>query len=204
MNVIRVDSVKKPLPNNIFLLRVDAIYDLACTKVSGIVQEKEYENIIEGGVNDYVQLRQKPSSKPNILQVERYMGELYLDPLPVGKQCEMPLVLYVDRHLDSFTASPLIFTFSGCVVLSKKYGELNAEHSGLMTETIQIAYQQVTVEKKKYEVVKPSWEFDQSGQTYEGSGTRHASYDKNEIRRKAMEEMSRKWPEKRSARTNGY
>lgn len=204
MNVIRVDSVKKPLPNNIFLLRVDAIYDLACTKVSGIVQEKEYENIIEGGVNDYVQLRQKPSSKPNILQVERYMGELYLDPLPVGKQCEMPLVLYVDRHLDSFTSSPLIFTFSGCVVLSKKYGELNAEHSGLMTETIQIAYQQVTVEKKKYEIVKPSWEFDQSGQAYEGSGTRHASYDKNEIRRKAMEEMSRKWPEKRSARTNGY
>lgn len=204
MNAIREDSVKKPLPANIFLLRVDAIYDLACTKVSGIVQEKEYENIIEGGVNDYVQLREKPSSKPNVLQVERYIGESYLDPLPVGKRCEMPLVLYVDRYLDSFKDSPMVFTFSGCTVLSKKYGELNAEHSGLMTETIQIAYQQVTVEKKEVEVVEPSWGFDQSGKKYQGTGIRRATYDKSEVRKREMEEMSRKWPEKRSARTNGH
>ena len=204
MNEIRKDSVKNPLPGNIFLLRVDAIYDLACTKVSGIAQEKEYENIIEGGVNDYVQLREKPSSKPNILQVERYIGEKYLDPLPVGKQCAMPLVLYVDRYLDSFKDSPMIFTFSGCTVLNKKYGELNAEHSGLMTETIQIAYQQVTVEKKEVEVVTPLWKFDQSGKKYQGTGERHAAYNKDEIRKRDMEKMSRKWPEKRSARTNGY
>lgn len=204
MNEIRKDSVKKPLPNNIFLLRVDAIYDLACTKVSGIVQEKEYENIIEGGVNDYVQLREKPSSKPNILQVERYIGEKYLDPLPVGKQCEMPLVLYVDRYLNSFRDSPMIFTFYGCTVLSKKYGELNAEHSGLMTETIQIAYQQVSVEKKENETVTPLWTFDPSGKKYQGIGIRRAAYNKDEVRKTDMEEMSRKWPEKRSARTNGY
>ena len=204
MNEIRKDSVKKPLPNNIFLLRVDAIYDLACTKVSGIVQEKEYENIIEGGVNDYVQLRVKPSSKPNILQVERYIGEKYLDPLPVGKRCGMPLVLYVDRNLNSFKDSPMIFTFSGCTVLSKKYGELNAEHSGLMTETIQIAYQQVTVEKKENEIVTPLWQFDPSGKRYQGIGIRRATYNKDEVRKQDMEEMSRKWPEKRSARTNGY
>ena len=42
------------MPNYIFLLRVDALYDLPCTRVSGIVQEKEYENIMEGGVNGYV------------------------------------------------------------------------------------------------------------------------------------------------------
>lgn len=204
MNEIRKDSVKKPLPNNIFLLRVDAIYDMACTKVSGIVQEKEYENILEGGVNDYVQLREKPSSKPNILQVERYIGEKYLDPLPVGKQCEMPLVLYVDRYLNSFRDSPMIFTFYGCTVLSKKYGELNAEHSGLMTETIQIAYQQVSVEKKENETVTPLWTFDPSGKKYKGIGIRRAAYNKDEVRKTDMEEMSRKWPEKRSARTNGY
>lgn len=204
MSKIREDSVKKPLPNNIFLLRVDAIYDLACTKVSGIVQEKEYENIIEGGVNDYVQLRVKPSSKPNILQVERYIGEKYLDPLPVGKQCEMPLVLYVDRNLNSFKDPPMIFTFYGCTVLSKKYGELNAEHSGLMTETIQIAYQQVNVEKEENESVKSSWIFDPTGKRYQGIGIRRATYNKDEVRKPDMEEMSRKWPEKRSARTNGY
>lgn len=201
MTKIKKDSVKNPLVNNIFLLRVDAVYDLACTKVSGIVQEKEYENIVEGGVNDYVQLREKPSSKPNILQVERYIGEKYLDPLPVGKRCEIPLVLYVARHLKSFTDAPMTFTFSGCTVLSKKYGDLDAEHSGLMTETIQIAYQKVAVEKKANEIIKPLWKFDKSGKKYGGTGLRSAQYDKNEIRKKEMEEMSRKWPEKRSART---
>lgn len=201
MTKIKKDSVKNPLINNIFLLRVDAVYDLACTKVSGIVQEKEYENIVEGGVNDYVQLREKPSSKSNILQVERYIGEKYLDPLPVGKRCEIPLVLYVARHLKTFTDAPMKFTFSGCTVLSKKYGDLDAEHSGLMTETIQIAYQKVAVEKKANEIIKPLWKFDKSGKKYGGTGLRSAQYDKNEIRKKEMEEMSRKWPEKRSART---
>lgn len=201
MTKIKKDSVKNPLISNIFLLRVDAVYDLACTKVSGIVQEKEYENIVEGGVNDYVQLREKPSSKPNILQVERYIGEKYLDPLPVGKRCEIPLVLYVARHLKAFTDAPMTFTFSGCTVLSKKYGDLDAEHSGLLTETIQIAYQKVAVEKKANETIKPLWKFDKSGKKYGGSGLRRAQYDKNEIRKKEMEGMSRKWPEKRSART---
>lgn len=201
MSSIRKESVSRPLSNNIFLLRVDAIYDLACTKVSGIAQEKEYENIVEGGVNDYVQLREKPSSKPNILQVERYIGETWMDPLPVGKRCDIPLVLYVDRYLDSFVAPPMVFTFYGCTVLSKKYGELNAEHSGLMTETVQIAYQQVTVEKKEVENVQPSWKFDQTGIRYQGTGKRHAVYHKYEIRKRVMEAMSRKWPEKRSART---
>lgn len=201
MNKIKKDSAKNPLTNNIFLLRVDAVYDLACTKVSGIVQEREYENIVEGGVNDYVQLRKKPSSKPNTMQVERYIGEKYLDPLPVGKQCTIPLVLYVYRHLDMLNNAPMIFTFLGCTVLSKKYGDLDAEHSGLMTETIQIAYQQVSVEKEANEILKPSWTFDKSGKKYQGTGIRRASYDKNEVRKRDMEKMSRKWPEKRSART---
>lgn len=201
MKTIKKEFARNPLINNIFLLRVDAVYDLACTRVSGIVQEKEYENIAEGGVNDYVQLREKPSSKPNILQIERYIGERYLDPLPLGKRCEIPLVLYVDRHLDLFVNAPMIFTFSGCTVLSKKYGDLDAERSGLMTETIQIAYQQVAVEKTPTEIVMPLWGFDRSGKKYQGMGIRRAKYDRNEVRRKEMEEMGRKWPEKRSARS---
>ena len=204
MNTIRKESIKKPLSNNIFLLRVDAIFDLACTKVSGIVQEKEYENIIEGGVNDYVQLREKPSSKPNILHVERYIGELYLDPLPVGRQCLIPLVLYVDRQPDLFMDAPLVFIFTGCTVMNKKYGELNAEQSGLMTVSIDIAYQKVIVLKNPVEIIEPSWKFDQSGKKYQGMGMRRAAHNKNEIRKKDMEAMSRKWPEQRSARTSGY
>lgn len=200
--MIITEQVNRPLTNNIFLLRVDAVYDLACTKVSGIVQEKEYENIMEGGVNDYVQLREKPSSKPNVLEVERYIGEKYFDPLPVGKQCMLPIVLYVNRYLGKFDGAPMIFCFSGCTVMSKKYGELNAERSGLMTETIQIAYEQVKVAKNvnESEDIKPTWTFDTAGKKYQGIGQRHASYDKNEVRKKEMEKTSRKWPEKRSAR----
>jgi hypothetical protein len=140
------EFVKNPMPNYIFLLRVDALYDLPCTKVSGITQEKEYENIMEGGVNDYVQLREKPVSKPNTLQIERYIGENYFDPLPVGYQCTMPLVLYVGRYVRDFNRAVITFTFSGATVISKKYGELDAEKGGLMSVTTEIAYQQVTVE----------------------------------------------------------
>lgn len=138
--------VKNLMPNYIFLLRVDAMYDLPCTKISGIAQEKEYENIMEGGVNDYVWLREKPASKPNTLQIERYIGENHFDPLPVGYQPQMPLVLYVSRYVNDFNRGTMTFTFKGVTVVSKKYGELDAEKSGLMSVTTEIAYQQVTVE----------------------------------------------------------
>lgn len=138
--------VQNPMPGYIFLLRVDAMYDLPCTKISGITQEKEYENIMEGGVNDYVQLREKPASKPNTLQIERYIGENHFDPLPVGYKPQMPLVLYVSRRLNDFNRATMTFTFDGVTVLSKKYGELDAEKSGLISVTTEIAYQQVKVE----------------------------------------------------------
>jgi hypothetical protein len=145
MSTIKSELAKNPLVNNIFLLRVDAIYDLACTKVSGISQEKEYENIQEGGVNDYVHLREKPTSRPKILEIERYIGEKYLDPLPVGKKPLLPLVLYVSYSINDFDNAKMTFTFTGCTVLEKKYGDLDAERSGLMTEKTRIAYQNVTV-----------------------------------------------------------
>lgn len=180
-------EVKNPIPNFIFLLRVDAMYDLPCTKVSGIAQEKEYENIMEGGVNDYVQLREKPVSKPNTLQIERYIGEKHFDPLPVGYRCPMPLVLYVARYVHDFDRAVMTFTFSGPVVTSKKYGELDAEKGGLMSVTTEIAYQQVTVENAKAEEIRTPWAFDRSGRKFQGEGKRYAVYDKQEIRKADME-----------------
>ncbi len=201
MNINHFESAQNPLMSNIFLLRVDAIYDLACTKVSGITQEKEYENIMEGGVNDYVQLREKPATKPNILQIERYIGEKYFDPLPVGRKCLIPLVLYVSRYLNDFDNATMSFSFSGGIVISKKFGELDAQRSGLLIETIQIAYQKVSITSVINEDLTPSWSFDETGKKYQGLGKRHAIYDKNELRKKEMERLSRKWPEQRSATT---
>lgn len=135
-----------PLTNYIFMLRVEAKYDLACSKISGIVQEKEYEHIQEGGVNDYVVLRRKPVSKPNILQVDRYVGENFFDPLVVGETLKKPLVLYVSNLLHRFNDNAnLVFTFTGCTVMSSEYGALDAEKTGLMTVTTKIAYQTVAV-----------------------------------------------------------
>jgi hypothetical protein len=200
MSTIKSELAKNPIINNIFLLRVDAIYDLACTKVSGISQEKEYENIQEGGVNDYVRLREKPVSRPKVLEIERYIGEKYLDPLPVGKKLSLPLVLYVSRYINDFDNAKLTFKFAGCTVLEKKYGDLDAERSGLMTEKTRIAYQYVSVDTADNEEIEASWKFDSTGKDYKGSGKRHAQYDKNELRKIEMQELSRKWPEQRSAR----
>ena len=46
----------------------------------------------------------------------------------------------------------------------------------------------------------PSWSFDATGKKYQGLGKRHAIYDKNELRKKDMIRLSRKWPEQRSAK----
>ncbi|MDE7323233.1 MAG: hypothetical protein K2N73_11045 [Lachnospiraceae bacterium] len=201
MGKIRSDSLSNPISNTIFLLRVDALYDLACTRVSGITQEKEYENIVEGGVNDYVHLREKPVSKPNILQIERYVGEKYFDPLPAGYQSTVPLVLYVGRYPDNFNHPTMTFSFSGITVISKKYGELDAEKGGLMVVTTEIAYQEVAVIKSEKDVPRKPWAFGRTAKKFMGVGKRRAVYNKDELRRKDMEENSRKWPEKRSART---
>lgn len=202
MDKIHIDTGKHPLINNNFLLRVDAVYDLPCRKISGIKQEKEYENITQGGVNDYVYLREKQVQKPQMLQIERYIGVGFFDPLPVGKQLSMPIVLYVSRYANDFKKPKQTFTFYGCTVTSKSYSDLDAESSGLMIETTQIAYQYMKVETNEKEVaVISTWKFDSTGKKYQGLGKRNATYSKEELRLQDMKEKSRIWPKTRSART---
>jgi len=141
MGNILVDQGKNPLLNNNFLLRVDALYDIPCRKISNIKMEEEYETIQEGGVNDYVHLRKKPATKPHTIEIERYIGEKFFDPLPLGRKLDLPLILYVSRYANRFDESKLVFTFTGCTVIGKSYGELNAEVSGLMVQNITIAFE---------------------------------------------------------------
>jgi len=141
MGNILVDQGKNPLLSNNFLLRVDALYDIPCRRISNIKMEEEYEAIQEGGVNDYVHLRKKPVTKPHTIEIERYIGEKFFDPLPLGRKLTLPLLLYVSRYANSFDTSKLVFTFTGCTVIAKSYGELNAEVSGLMVQKITIAFE---------------------------------------------------------------
>lgn len=146
-----ISAPDKPAVNCNFLLRVDGIYDLPCKKIGSIVQELEYDAIQEGGVNDYVHLRRKPVSHPYTLEIERYIYAGYFDPLTLGKRLEMPLVLYVSRYAGRFIKPIRTFTFSGCVVTGKTYGELEAAGSGLLTETTKISYQRLEVETNRNE-----------------------------------------------------
>lgn len=200
MGIIEEKGIS-PVINNNFLLRVEAIYDLPCRKVSNIQVEQEFEAIQEGGVNDYVRLRKKPASKPNTFQVERYVGADYFDPLFLGFQPLLPILLYVGRYAGRFDSPARTFVFTGCTVTAKNYGEMNAESSGLMVETTTIAFQQVFVINSIEGEPAPEWSFDVSGKKMEGLGHRNAVRNQKELRKKDMEEQSRVWPETRSART---
>lgn len=195
------DSGRSPILNNNFLLRVNAVYDLPCFRISGFTNEKEYEQIQAGGVNDYVYLRQKPATKIQSFVVERYVGAKFFDPLTVGSQPALPIILYVSRYSDDFENAKLTFYFTGCTVLNKTYGELDAEKSGLMVEKTTIAYQQVYLYSASEDEPQADWGFDKAGKNYLGEGKRHAITNTNEVRKNEMEQNSRKWPETRSART---
>lgn len=136
-----------PLTGYNFILRVEAMFDLPCKRITGITQEKDYEYIQEGGVNDYVHIREKPISKPFTFQVERYVGVDYYDPLESGIRLELPVLLLVNRTSGKLGITQMMMSFFGCVVTGKSYGEMDAEQSGLMVETTTIAYRKLEVIK---------------------------------------------------------
>jgi hypothetical protein len=132
-----------PLEHFNFMLRVEAIYDLACKSVRAFTRELEYDLIQEGGLNDYVHMRRKPVSRPYTLEVERYAGTEFVDPLPLGADLALPVFLFVSRTPGSFLLTGRTYVFTGCTVTKKVYGELQAENSGLLTDLITIAYREL-------------------------------------------------------------
>ena len=135
-----------PATNFNFILRVEGIFDLPCKSVHVFQKENEYEYIQEGGLNDYVHMKRKPISKPFTFQVERYVGVdgLLVDYLANGTELVLPLVLLVNRyHWNGYPYPTRTYVFTGCTVIGKEYGELNAERSGLLVETTTIAYREM-------------------------------------------------------------
>ena len=148
-------ALRNPITGFNFVLEVEGVYFMALKSVHVFNKENEYEYVHEGGVNDYVHMLRKPISKPFTFQVERYVGiERFLDPLANGTELVLPIILYVYRHktrtgvAEGAPAWPArIYTFTGCVVTAKEYGELNAEKSSILTETTTIAYRELEVSK---------------------------------------------------------
>lgn len=171
-----------------YMLRVEGIYDLPCKAVHSFTKENEFEYLQEGGLNDYVHLLRKPVTKPFTFTVERYVGTDLIPPLPLGAELILPVILMVSPHPNRFDISKRTFVFTGCTVMSKTYGELNAEKSGLLTETIVIGYREmieVTIPVHIGEDAQ-KWAFD--GKNAEGNRVQSARGDSRQAHEKIPEQ----------------
>nr|WP_297703878.1 hypothetical protein [uncultured Butyrivibrio sp.] len=183
-------DINNPITAFNFVLEVELLYFLAIKSLKAFTKENEFEYIREGGVNDYVHMKRKPISKPFTFQVERYVGsERFLDPLALGTELVLPLILYVYRHksrqglfTDSAPAYPArIYIFTGCTVISKEYGELNAERSGLLTETTTIAYRElIAITNPSSSSEEEEWKFSEDKKAG-NTKTKYAAFAKNDL-----------------------
>lgn len=182
-----------PLINYNFLLRVDGINDIPCKSVRGFSREYEYEYIREGGVNDYVHIRRKPSQKPDSIQIERYVDDTLIDnnTLRVGNVFQS-MLLFVSMYPGEFENAKRIYSFTGGVVTRVEYGELSAEKGGLLTEIVTIQFETMICTDNILSDKKEEWKLD--GKKVEGKGTRYAKKlnDYGIVEDKKKE--SRKWP----------
>lgn len=150
IGIIRNEGLH-PLGAFAFMLRIEGVIDLPCRAVKGLRRENEFEYVQEGGVNDYVHMMRKPVSKPFTFQVERYVGVDYVDPLALGTEFVLPVILFVNHGQYGSSGSEgglnfkagRTYTFTGCVVTAKDYGELQAETSGLLVETTTLAFREM-------------------------------------------------------------
>lgn len=177
-NKLVVNTGTNPVVNFNFMLRVEGLFDLPCKSVKGIHRENEFDYIQEGGLNDYVHLKRKPISKPFTFQVERYVGVNWVDPLPLGTELTLPVILFVNTHVFPGLEPVRNYVFTGCTVISKDYGELNAEASGLLIETVTIAYREmVCLDIPNDTYGSDTWEFD--GKKRDGKDKKKRKYNSN-------------------------
>ena len=193
-NMKSLNSDTKPIGNYNFILRVEGAFDLPCRSIKVIRKENEYDYIQEGGLNDFVHLIRKPISKPFTLQVERYVGESFYDPLSLGTKLLLPMFLNVGRYLQpAFLMPDRQYVFTGCEVISKEYGELNAERSGLLTETTTIAFSRMFTVDGLYDGEEGTWAFDSNSKQGNGEGHRNKKMDNYELSKEDMAGRTQRW-----------
>ncbi|MDO4292936.1 MAG: hypothetical protein Q4C65_06855 [Eubacteriales bacterium] len=193
-----------PVINFSFMLRVEGIYDLPCKSIKSFHRENEFEYIQEGGLNDYVHLRRKPITKPFTFQVERYVGVDWIDPMPMGTEIILPVILFVNKfRFSNASFKPVrTYAFTGCTVIAKDYGELDAEHSGLLTELTTIAYREmicVDMPSQAGFMDMETWEFD--GKSKAGKNTRY--YNQSSVNTVWENDTASKTNMEKNARAGG-
>ena len=196
-----------PVPSFNFALEVEAMFFMPLKSVRVFTKENEFEYYQEGGLNDYVHMLRKPISKPFTFQVERYVGvsattdfnASFIDPIAMGTELILPVVLYVTHRPAgnsgdnfSFTNTTRAYIFTGCTVIGKEYGELNAERSGLLTDVTTIAYRELMV----MNTLNPAWEGGEQWKydgTVAGAGKAHTENRKVGKSKTEMEETASLW-----------
>ena len=196
-----------PLVNYNFTLQVEGIYNLPCKSVHVFHRENEYETLQEGGLNDYVHMLRKPISKPMTFQVERYVGIDMLDPLALGTELILPVLLQVSRYtgngevLDLADSMQRVYTFTGCTVIAKDFGELSAERSGLLVETTTIAYREmICVDNPSTKSKRKAWSMKKDHANMERDAeiknNTRANYGINELTKQELEERAHMYVDK--------
>lgn len=184
----------EPLVNYHFLLRVNAAMDVACKRVEAFASEAEFEYLQEGGVNEYVHMLKKPITTPKVIQIEYYANNNLVSAFSVGERMLIPMVLYIAKQANNIdTNFAKQYIFSGCVVKKKTSGALDAEQSGLVTDTVEIAFETVTVINNPLVEQSSEWGF--SGKYMDGNNRKSATYNQTEVRQSKMNDRKeyRKW-----------
>ncbi len=198
-----LDSAGEYLPSFSFMLRVDGMFDVPLKSVRAFQRENEYDYIQEGGLNDYVHMKRKPISKPFTLVCERYIPTQINDPLSNGTELTLPLMLFVGKNVGGkFNAlnAGRYYVFTGAVIMSKEYGGLDAEKSGILTETVTIGYNRMfCITNPADESDKPAWQMnedmlpDSEGNTKQLYSKSSKQIFQNSVSKRQMKANSVKW-----------
>ena len=173
---------REPAVSFNFFLRIEGAFDAPCRSVRAFTKENDFEEIQEGGRNDYIILKRKPNTRRFTLQVERYVGIDKVDPLQLGTEMILPMILAVSRvtssgdggFIDTMKETEFIrfYAFTGCIVTGKEYGELNAEQSGLLKEVTTIAYREmIALTTPNADLVKKPWSIQKPDENIRRSDT---------------------------------
>lgn len=164
-----------PVTSFNFVLTVEGVFDVPLKSVRAFQKVNQYEKIKEGGVNDYVHLKRAPIQDAHTIQFERYVSASLVDPLANGAELTMPLILWIKRAAnngldnvrinnadpnkkeqtydpdkDFSSSSVRLYVFTGCTVMSKEYGALDAERSALCTEVVTVGYKELYIVPNLY------------------------------------------------------
>ena len=75
-NYVVYNAGRHPIVGYNFMLRVEAVFDLPCKSVKAISRELEFDYVQEGGLNDYVHIRNKQRLHDYVLGSEKEHNEI--------------------------------------------------------------------------------------------------------------------------------